>query len=213
MKTLGKINILQQVMDFGYSLTGRSQHPRQVCRLCCMLFEGLQPVHKMGNTERIWLQIAAVLHDIGKSLDKKNHNKRSRDLIVAARNLPVHRKERKIIGLIARYHRGPLPKKSHKYYRDFNSEQRSDIRKLAALLRLADGLDPNHKNLVRDLLCETDDGTIRIYLQTHQRLNLQKAKAKSDLAEKVYGRIVKLIEENELESMFDVEKGQGRYYI
>ena len=101
-------------MEFGYSVRKERQHPIQVRRLSCMLFDELQSLHHMGNTERIWLQIAALLHDIGKSICAKDHNKQSRDMIINAAELQLGQKERILVGLIARYHRGALPNRSHR---------------------------------------------------------------------------------------------------
>ena len=85
------------------------QHARQVAKLSLKLFDKLQPFHRMGNSERIWLRVASLLHDVGKSVSGEYHNKASRDIIVNEANLPFRKRVRKMIGLIARYHQGALP--------------------------------------------------------------------------------------------------------
>jgi exopolyphosphatase/guanosine-5'-triphosphate,3'-diphosphate pyrophosphatase len=194
MKKLTSENLLQDIIKFGISIRDESQHPIQVCRLSCMLFDELQGFHRMGNTERIWLQTAALLHDIGKSICGKDHNKKSRDIIVKSSKLPFDKNERILIGLIARYHRGVLPNRKQKYYGKLNSEARYYIRKLAAILRFADGLDGNHRCSVADISCQITEDNIVIYPEINNIFNSQKAIAKADLLEDVFGRKVVIIE-------------------
>jgi len=181
-------------MEFGLSIRNERQHPIQVCRLCCMLFGELQSLHRMGNTERIWLQTAALLHDVGKSICAKGHNKKSQDIIIKSSGLPLNKNERKIIGLIARYHRGALPGQCHKYYAKLDAESRYYVKKLAALLRLAEGLDGNHRGSVTDLSCHITEDNIVLCPETEGVFNPQKAIVKADLLEDVLGRKVIIME-------------------
>jgi len=195
MKKSTHKNLLQNIIEFGLSIRDARRHPIQVCRLCCMLFDGLQSLHRMGNTERIWLQAAALLHDVGKSICGKDHNKKSRNIIIESENLPFDKNERKIIGLIARYHRGNLPNREHKHYGKLDSESRYYTRKLAALLRFADGLDKNHRSSVADISCQITDDNIIIRPEIIGGFNPQKAIAKADLLEDVFDRKVVIFEQ------------------
>jgi exopolyphosphatase/pppGpp-phosphohydrolase len=211
MKKSAYKNLLQGVMDFGLSIRNERRHPIQVCRLSCMLFDELQSLHHMGNTERIWLQTAALLHDIGKSICNEDHNKKSRDMIIKSAKLPFDKKERKIIGLIARYHRGALPNRNHRYYGKLDSESRYYIRKLAALLRLADGLDGNHQSSVMDLPCHITEDNIMICPETEGTFDAQKAIAKVDLLEDVLNRKIIIIEQ--LEPVFPSNEFELRDHL
>lgn len=200
MKKLFGNNLIQTIIKFGLSIRNEYRHPIQVCRLCCMLFDDLQSLHHMGNTERIWLQAAALLHDIGKSICGKDHNKKSRDIIINSATLPFEQDERIIIALIARYHRGPLPNRHHKYFSKLDSEPRYYVRKLAAILRLADGLDLNHRNSITDISCQITDDYIILSPEIKGAFNSQKTILKADLLEDVLNRKVIIIEQ--LESIF-----------
>ena len=188
---------LQSILEFGLSIRNERQHPIQVWRLSCMLFDELQNLHHMGNTERIWLQAAALLHDIGKSICDESHNKQSRDIIINAAELQLDKKERTIVGLIAHYHRGALPNRCHKHYGKIDSESRYYVKKLAALLRLANGLDENHQSSVTDLTCHVTEDSIIVCPETKGAFNSQKAIAKADLLEDVLNRKVIIIEQPE----------------
>ncbi len=200
MKKWTTKNFFQDIFEFGLSVRNERQHPTQVCRLCRRLFDELQSLHQMGNTERIWLQSAALLHDIGKSICRKDHNQQSRDIIIRSEKLPLDKNERIIVGLIARYHRGALPHRSQRYYGKLDSESRYYLKKLAALLRLADGLDANHQGSVSDVSCQITDDNLILCPETTRPFDAQKAIAKADLLEGVLSRKVIIIEQ--FESVF-----------
>lgn len=163
------------------------QHAVQVAKLSLKLFDKLQPLHRMGNSERIWLRVASLLHDVGKSVSGEYHNKASRDIIVNEANLPFRKRVRKMIGLVARYHKGATPKDTHKYYKQLNEDDRRCVRMLAGMLRLADGLDAGHKELVTDLACDVQRKRIVLYVLGRDGVDLRKAVKKADLFEQVFG--------------------------
>src|SRR5207249_76841 len=59
--------------------------------------------------------------------------------------------EIEIIALLARYHRQATPKKSHEGYAALKGSLRKTVRTLAAMLRLAEGLDRSHAQVVTAL--------------------------------------------------------------
>jgi exopolyphosphatase / guanosine-5'-triphosphate,3'-diphosphate pyrophosphatase len=188
-KGTGMINALRGV---GQAYGFEARHAVQVTRLASRLFDDLQPLHGMGNTERIWLRAAAMLHDVGKRQDPKNHHKAAQEIIIGSLKLPFRSEERVIIGLVARYHRGSLPYDDHKYYRDLDGEARLYVRKLASLLRLADGLDKGHSDLVEGLRCDIRRRRVLIRIVSRDPMNTASARGKADLFECVFRRKVVL---------------------
>ena len=163
------------------------RHARQVAKLSLKLFDCLGPLHRLGNSERIWLRIASLLHDVGKSESAEYHHKASRDIIVNEANLPFRKRVRKMIGLIARYHREALPNDSHKHYRGLKDDEKQCVKVLAAILRLADGLDAGHEGLVTDLACDVQRKRMVLYIMGGDGVDLHKAIKKADLFEQVFG--------------------------
>lgn len=182
--------IFNAVAELGESFEMDTSHARQVSKLALQLFDQLQPLHGMGNTERIWLRAAAMLHDVAKAQSGKRHHKLARDIIIAASDLPFRREERVIIGLVARYHRGSLPQGDHKYFADLDPDARLYVRKLAALLRLADGLDKRHSDLVLRLRCDVRRRNVLLRVASREVLSVGAILAKADLFEQVFRKRV-----------------------
>jgi exopolyphosphatase/guanosine-5'-triphosphate,3'-diphosphate pyrophosphatase len=180
-------DILEEAIELHGGDDFEHRHARQVAKLSIKLFDKLQPMHRMGNSERIWLRVAALLHDVGKSIGGEYHHKESRDIIVKEANLPFRKRVRKIIGLIARYHKGAMPEDTHKYYRQLSEDDKRCVRMLAGILKLADGLDTRHKELVTDLACELRGGRVVIYVVGDKEIDFHKAVRKADLFEQAFG--------------------------
>ena len=126
------------------------EHTHQVTRLAMALFDGLAPALGLNADARFLLQCGAMLHDIGWSDGRKAHHKTAQRLILAAEGLPFDDRERTIVALVARYHRKALPAPDHEGYADLGEADRRLVRALGGILRVADGLDRSHVNVVRE---------------------------------------------------------------
>lgn len=150
------------VRQFAQSCMEDMGHTDQVTHLGLRLFDELKTLHKMGDKERLLLEYAALLHDIGWVQGWKGHHKSSLQMILESQKLPFDSKERLMIGSVARYHRKALPSQDHDHYAALNLADQQTISQLAALLRVADGLDRTHTNAVSDLHCFVDEEEVVI---------------------------------------------------
>ena len=110
-----------------------------------------------GAREREWLKFGALLHDVGVHISYRSHHKHSHYLIRHGDLRGFDPEEVEIIALIARYHRQGTPKKSHEGYADLKGPERRIVRLLSAFVRVAEGLDRSHSQVVADLKV-SDDG-------------------------------------------------------
>ena len=98
------------------------------------------------------LQLAALLHDVGKSQGQKSHHKKSADMVLAqGAPLGWDPAEIRRVALIARFHAGALPTKRHQALRDLLPPEQTVVIELAAVLRLANALDVSHDAHIRQL--------------------------------------------------------------
>jgi exopolyphosphatase/guanosine-5'-triphosphate,3'-diphosphate pyrophosphatase len=127
------------------------EHAQQVARLAVLLFDQTRAVHGLTDREREWLEYAALMHDIGEHISYSRHHKHSYYLIKNGDLRGFEPDEIDIMALVARYHRSARPKKSHEAYRNLPRSDRTRVRALAAILRLAEGFERSHAQVVSGL--------------------------------------------------------------
>ena len=126
-------------------------HATNVQRLALRLFDSLGARLGAAPAERALLADAALLHDVGYHISYDRHHKHSYHLIVHAELLGVQPADQIVIANVARYHRGAPPKKKHRNYGALDRELRRSVRRLSAILRVADGFDRGHTGAVKSL--------------------------------------------------------------
>lgn len=136
-----------------------TSHSLEVRRLAMMIFdETSEKVHEMSNKQRTYLEAAALLHDIGYYIDAKGHNKHSMKIIIDEGIEGFTSLDEKIIGCICRYHRGGLPDKNeHEIYNTLDKRERKIVKRLAGILKISDGLDRGHLNLIKTIKLNYDE--------------------------------------------------------
>jgi exopolyphosphatase/guanosine-5'-triphosphate,3'-diphosphate pyrophosphatase len=122
-----------------------------VSQLALSIFDQTRAVHKLGDREREWLEYGALLHDAGVHISYERHHRHSYYLIKNGELRGFDPEEIEIIALLARYHRQATPKKSHDGYGTLKGGLRRTVRTLAAMLRLAEGLDRSHAQVITAL--------------------------------------------------------------
>ena len=166
-------------------------HLEQVTRLATMLFDASHRIHRLGELERDLLCCAALLHDIGISQGFKGHHKSSLKMIQQADLPALTTEERDIVANVARYHRKAAPGDKHKAYRALSPEAQELVRRLAALLRLADGLDRAHENAVGAVKATFSGRPVQCRIELHGAGDLAfaawGARRKAGLFEDVFG--------------------------
>jgi exopolyphosphatase/guanosine-5'-triphosphate,3'-diphosphate pyrophosphatase len=137
-------------------------HAKQVQKLALRLFDSIGARMGCEPEDRQTLADAALLHDIGYHINYDKHHKHSYHLITHAELLGMTPTEQLVIANVARYHRGAAPRKSHPNYGPLAKTQRERIDRLAAILRLADGLDRGHTAAVEDIRVRWLDRALRV---------------------------------------------------
>src|SRR5258706_582922 len=127
-------------------------HASHVARLALQLFDQTHALHQLTSAEREWLQYGALLHDVGCSIGFSGHQQHSYYLITHGDLTGFSAEEIEVIASVARYHKGKGPRSSHENWKRLDPYLRPVVEKLAAILRIADGLDRSHRQLVADVI-------------------------------------------------------------
>jgi exopolyphosphatase/guanosine-5'-triphosphate,3'-diphosphate pyrophosphatase len=165
-------------------------HATQVARLALELFDQTHSLHQLAAAEREWLQQAALLHDVGYAVGRSKHNLHSYYLITHGELTGFAAEEIEVIASIARYHRGNCPKESHENWRALDPILQPVVGKLSALLRIADGLDRSHGQLVAEVGCRVRPRRVELEIAARADCEpeLAAARKNANLFEKVFRR-------------------------
>ena len=192
--------LTQQILSAARSLGRKYKydetHAERVCGFSQMLFDELMGEQRMNDTHRLYLQVAALLHDIGFFVSPRGHHKHSQYLISSSGLFGLRERELEIIGNIARYHRRAMPQRTHVSFVSLDRDERMIVSKLAAILRVANALDKEHLQKISDLKVSREGDKIVLVAQNASDLTLERAalNERSDLFREVFGKQIILRE-------------------
>ena len=146
----------RSILQLARACRYEEEHARHTTHLCFRLYDELHRLgeHHYGSLAKELLEYAAITHDIGTFLSHSNHQKHAYYLVRNSDLLGFNDSEIDIIANVALYHRKGLPKKKHTNLENLNRADRRLVTILAAILRVAEGMDRGHLGLVKDLRLE-----------------------------------------------------------
>lgn len=180
-------NIIRIAYTIGEKYKFDKKHAVNVTNNALKFFDETQEIHGLEARDRLLLQIAGILHDIGKYISLKQHYKHSYYILKSSDILGLSTEENRIIAYIARYH--SYKSISLDTNLKLNKTAHMKVLKLTALLRLADSLDRSHNQPVTHFSVSHEDAQLIISIEGFNNLDFEmwSLKAKSDLFEKIFG--------------------------
>lgn len=138
------------------------------------IFDSMKKVHGLGNRERFYLRIAAILHDCGKYISMMDIGETSYHIIMATEIIGLSHMEREIVANVVRYNHSPFV-----YYNNMQSKSMSNeayliIAKLTAILKVANGLDRSHKQKLKAVRATLKDEELILTLDSQEDIVLEK---------------------------------------
>lgn len=169
-------------------------HSRHVAMLALELFDQLRDLHGLGDDDRELLEYAALLHDIGEHVAHEGHDRHAAYLVHHGRLRGLSPAAVTELTGLVRWHRRGDVKRDDDLVGELDDEQRQRVRKLEALLRLADGLDRGRKQIVTGVHARVGPELVLLHVraQGDPELELWGTRRKRDLFERVYGRELEL---------------------
>jgi CHAD domain-containing protein len=169
------------------------KHSSHVARLALQLYDGLPakptPTDSDPTDQRTILQVAALLHDVGRSRKENAHHKSTYKLIERLTPpLSWSKEQMHGAGIVARYHRGALPGVGQKTLAGLTHAERQSVQKLAGILRLANAFDADRNGHIQRLQVHQQNGFLEIAAQGYSPLSpmAESVAAARHLLETVY---------------------------
>ena len=178
----------ESVRVFARKCHSNERHCEHVARLAGELFDGLRGPAALPSEGRDLLVAAAMLHDVGYLINHSQHHKHAYHLIQHAELTGWTAREVELIANVARYHRKAAPRNRHPNFARLERGDRRLVRRLAAILRVADGLDRTHTQRVTGVGVERGRGTIRLVLtaSADPRVDQWEAERRAGLFRRVF---------------------------
>jgi exopolyphosphatase/guanosine-5'-triphosphate,3'-diphosphate pyrophosphatase len=165
-------------------------HARQVARLATTLFDETASLHGLRPADRELLGYAGLLHDIGEHVSVESHHKHTAYLIQHGRLRGFSPDEVNMLASLGRFHRRGDPKTSFEPFAALDTDGRTRVTALTALLRLADGLDHGHAGNVERIEVAIEPEVVRltVWAAADAELELWGLRRKRELFESVFKR-------------------------
>ncbi len=171
-------------------------HSEHIAKLALQIFDDLKNIHKLDSDHRELLEAAAILHDVGYNISHANHHHHSYYLIKNNELLGFNENEIDIIAHTARYHRKSHPKPSHVEFENLSDKTKQVIKKLSAILRLADSLDRTHRQVIKSIKSEIKGNCVLMKFEckenTSTDIELWNFERRKGLFEEVFNKKIKI---------------------
>jgi len=165
------------------------KHAEHVSELALELFDQLKGLHKLGKRDRLLLELASLLHEVGNFIGAPGHHRHAYYIISESPILGLTDEELQIVANVARYHRKAMPDPNHECYAELDGKAQDRVRALAAILRVADALDHDHKQRVLRVKAKTGDSKLRLKVRARGDVTLDEWALgnKGDLFQEEFG--------------------------
>ena len=144
--------------------------------LATTIFDSMKKIHGMGRRERLFLQIAALLHDCGKYVSLVDIGETSYDIIMATEIIGLSHAEREIVASVVRYNHSDFIYYGYQESRGsnfFGWENYLTVAKLTAILRLANSLDRSHKQKLKGMKAGLLENELILTVDTQEDITLE----------------------------------------
>ena len=182
--------VLASAASLGEKYRWDAPHSKKVAQLATRIFDELKAEHGLGERERLLLEVAALLHDVGNYVNLRGHHKHTWYLLSVSDIFGLSQDDMALVANVARYHRRALPQKSHLPYMALDRESRVVVNKLSAILRLANALDADHLQKVKDVRIVSEEGDWVLEVEGAGDLTMERlaSLARGDFLVEVFGR-------------------------
>jgi exopolyphosphatase/guanosine-5'-triphosphate,3'-diphosphate pyrophosphatase len=186
---------LRSVMGLLAKFGPAGPHPQRIADLSLAMFDGLRTEHGLDENARDLLRFAALVHDVGSSIGYDGHAEHSYYVIQHGQLRGLSEEEVAIIANVARYHGKARPRKRDEGFARLDKPARRTVRWLSALLRIAEGLDRSHYQLIGGLRVLRRGTTVSLVVRAVRDAQLELWAARRRVAplEKLLGAEVRIV--------------------
>src|SRR5260370_12359929 len=152
------------------------RHALHVARLALRIFDQTRDLHRLPDECGELLEHAALLHESGMHVSDRGYHQPPYYLIRHADLRGFTEEQLVIVANVARYHRKGPPADDHPNLFELSEDQREQVEKLAAILRISVAPAHSHRQSVRDVAARCQD-SVRFIVRARSDARMEIASA------------------------------------
>lgn len=168
-------DIIDCALNISRRYMGSRRRAETLESLTMTIFDSTKKLHGLGKRERLYLRLAAILHDCGKYISMVNLGECSYQIIMATEMIGLSHREREIVANVVKFNHNDFI-----YYGELSGRSTIDreayltIAKLTAILRIANGLDRSHKQKFKNVKPVLKEKELILNVDTGEDITLEK---------------------------------------
>ena len=169
-------DIIACAMNISKRYNGSTRRADTLEHITTTIFDSMKKVHGMGQRERLYLRLAAILHDCGKYISMINIGEASYDIIMATEMIGLSHMEREIVANVVRFNHSNFVYygQTQDHPQGLDKESYLIVAKLTAILRLANSLDRSHKQKMKGVKATLQDNELILKIDTQEDITLER---------------------------------------
>lgn len=166
-------DIIACAMNISRRYMGSRKRAETLEKIATTLFDSMKKVHGLGKRERLFLRIAAILHDCGKYVSMVNIGENSYNIIMSTEIIGLSHVEREIVANVVRFNHSAFGYYMQNGLSGIDREAYLVVAKLTAILRLANSLDRSHKQKLTGLKAVLSENQLILNVDTQEDITLE----------------------------------------
>lgn len=176
-------DIIACAVNISKRYMGSRKRAETLDNITTTIFDSMKKLHGLGKRERLYLRIAAILHDCGKFISLTNIGENSYNIIMATEMIGLSHAEREMVANVVRFNHSKFDYHSQ-VENNFRTVNRSSgepdkasyltVAKLTAILRLANSLDRSHKQKLKGIKATLKDNQLILSADTMEDVTLER---------------------------------------
>ena len=167
-------DILMAAKNIGKRYAVNRPHVQNLEMTALAMFDATKKMHGMKERERLLLQMAVMLHDVGKYISLNNVADSSYNIIMSNEIIGLSHIEREMVALIAKYNTAVLPSYDELVMESsLSAEQYLTVSELTAIVRLANALDRSHLQKIQSIRAVLKERELHLSLTVDRDFTLE----------------------------------------
>lgn len=169
-----KGDIINCALFIGKKYGVNLSHARNVKAISVKIFNELMNIHLLSEKEKLFLEVAAILHDIGNYVNLNRHSIYSYNIIHDEEIIGFSDSDLEIIANVAMYHEDLIPSLNDKNYVKLSNNDKIIVSKLSAILKIAEAFDVSGKGKIKKFDVEVENETVYFNVYSEADCTLEK---------------------------------------